>query len=159
MLQYARRFEDTLCHVYGRLRAQRERDRIAVGPDRRTSLPDVWAGGDCVAISEDLTVAAVQDGKLAAEAIDALMSSVPDILISDIGMPGEDGYAFARRLRTFPRERGGVTPIVALTAYASARDRRQAIEAGYDYHLPKPVDTEELIRVLDRLAREPSARA
>ncbi|WP_340118967.1 NAD(P)-dependent oxidoreductase [Pelagibius sp. 7325] len=50
-------------------------DRIAVGPDRRTSLPDVWAGGDCVAISEDLTVAAVQDGKLAAEAIDAFLKA------------------------------------------------------------------------------------
>src|SRR3546814_13071819 len=46
-------------------------ERIAVGPDRRSSLPDVWAGRDCVSISEDLTVAAVQDGKLAAEAIDA----------------------------------------------------------------------------------------
>jgi glutamate synthase (NADPH/NADH) small chain len=48
--------------------------RIAVGEDRRSSLPDVWAGGDCVGISEDLTVAAVQDGKLAAEAIDAWLS-------------------------------------------------------------------------------------
>src|SRR3546814_14819615 len=46
-------------------------ERIAVGPDRRSSLPDVWAGGDCVSISEDLTVAAVQDGQLAAAAIDA----------------------------------------------------------------------------------------
>ncbi|HMA15887.1 MAG TPA: FAD-dependent oxidoreductase, partial [Kiloniellaceae bacterium] len=53
---------------------QMQGDRIAVGPDRRTSLPDVWAGGDCVAISEDLTVAAVQDGKLAAEAIDAFLT-------------------------------------------------------------------------------------
>src|SRR3546814_9798909 len=48
-----------------------EGERIAVGPDRRSALPEVWAGGDCVSISEDLTVAAVQDGKLAAEAIDA----------------------------------------------------------------------------------------
>ena len=53
---------------------QMQGDRIAVGPDRRTSLPDVWAGGDCVAISEDLTVAAVQDGKLAAEAMDAFLT-------------------------------------------------------------------------------------
>ncbi len=93
----------------------------------------------------------------AAEAYVSLAEGVPDVIVSDIGMPGEDGYAFARRLRTFPREQGGVTPIVALTAYASAQDRRRAIEAGYDYHLPKPVDSEELIRVLDRLSREPSA--
>ena len=58
----------------GSERLEMQGDRIAVGPDRRTSLPDVWAGGDCVAISEDLTVAAVQDGKLAAEAIDAFLS-------------------------------------------------------------------------------------
>jgi CheY-like chemotaxis protein len=95
----------------------------------------------------------------AAEAYVSLNEGIPDVILSDIGMPDEDGYAFARRLRTFPRERGGITPIVALTAYASAQDRRRAMEAGYDYHLPKPVDTEELIRVLDRLAREPSARA
>jgi PAS domain S-box-containing protein len=95
----------------------------------------------------------------AAEAYVSLNDALPDVIVSDIGMPDEDGYAFARRLRTFPRERGGVTPIVALTAYASAHDRRRAIEAGYDYHLPKPVDSEELIRVLDRLTREPSARA
>jgi PAS domain S-box-containing protein len=94
----------------------------------------------------------------AAEAYVSLDQGLPDVIVSDIGMPDEDGYAFARRLRTFPRERGGVTPIVALTAYASAQDRRRAIEAGYDYHLPKPVDSEELIRVLDRLSREPTAR-
>jgi CheY-like chemotaxis protein len=95
----------------------------------------------------------------AAEAYVSLEEGVPDVIVSDIGMPDEDGYAFARRLRTFPRERGGVTPIVALTAYTSAHDRRRAFEAGYDHHLPKPVDTEELIRVLHRLAREPSMRA
>jgi CheY-like chemotaxis protein len=95
----------------------------------------------------------------AAEAYVSLDESLPDVILSDIGMPGEDGYSFARRLRSFPRERGGVTPIVALTAYTSAQDRRRALDAGYDYHLPKPVDSEELIRVLDRLAREPSARA
>jgi CheY-like chemotaxis protein/two-component sensor histidine kinase len=95
----------------------------------------------------------------AAEAYVSLDEGLPDVIVSDIGMPGEDGYAFARRLRSFPRERGGVTPIVALTAYASAQDRRRAIEAGCDYHLPKPVDSEELIRVLDRLSREPAARA
>jgi PAS domain S-box-containing protein len=95
----------------------------------------------------------------AAEAYVSLDEDVPDVILSDIGMPDEDGYAFARRVRTFPRERGGVTPIVALTAYASAQDRRRAIEAGYDYHLPKPVDSEELIRVLDRFARERSTGA
>jgi CheY-like chemotaxis protein len=95
----------------------------------------------------------------AAEAYVSLDEAVPDVIVSDIGMPDEDGYAFARRLRTFPRERGGVTPIVALTAYASAQDRRRALEAGYDHHLSKPVDTEELIRVLARLSREPPPRA
>src|SRR3546814_504472 len=58
----------------GGARLEMDGDRIAVGPDRRTSLPDVWAGGDCVAISEDLTVAAVQDGKLAAAASDGFLT-------------------------------------------------------------------------------------
>lgn len=63
-----------LSQVNGGARLEMAGDRIAVTADRRTSLPDVWAGGDCVAISEDLTVAAVQDGKLAAEAIDGFLT-------------------------------------------------------------------------------------
>lgn len=87
----------------------------------------------------------------AAEGYERLAESVPDVIVSDIGMPDEDGYAFARSVRKLPRERGGSAPFVALTAYTSSQDKVRAFDAGYNHHLPKPVDSEELIRVVDRL--------
>jgi PAS domain S-box-containing protein len=90
----------------------------------------------------------------AAEAYASLDHVLPDVIVSDIGMPDEDGYQFVRHVRGFSRERGGTTPMVALTAYASAQDRHRALEAGYSHHLAKPVDTQELVRVLGRLARQ-----
>ncbi|HTQ06717.1 MAG TPA: response regulator [Polyangiaceae bacterium] len=89
----------------------------------------------------------------AAEAYSSLDHELPDIILSDIGMPDEDGYQFARRVRTFSPERGGKTPIVALTAYASPQDRRRTREAGYSYHLVKPVDAEQLVNVLEMLSK------
>jgi CheY-like chemotaxis protein len=86
-----------------------------------------------------------------AEAYEKLNCVLPDVIVSDIGMPDVDGYEFARGLRSLPQERGGRTPLVALTAYTSPQDRRRAFDAGYDHHLPKPVDTDELVRVLERL--------
>jgi CheY-like chemotaxis protein len=86
-----------------------------------------------------------------AEAYARLDQRVPDVIVSDIGMPDVDGYQFARGLRLLPRERGGRTPLVALTAYTSPQDRRRAFDAGYDDHLSKPVDADELVRVLERL--------
>jgi CheY-like chemotaxis protein len=78
------------------------------------------------------------------------------VIVSDIGMPDIDGYEFARRLRRLSPELGGDTPIVALTAYTSAQDRLRTLEAGYDCHLAKPVDTDELVRVLERLSKHGS---
>jgi len=74
-----------------------------------------------------------------------LMSRIrPDVLISDIGMPGADGYELMRRVRSLPRERGGAVPAVALTAYAREIDRQRAIQAGYQTYLAKPVELSEL---------------
>jgi CheY-like chemotaxis protein len=91
-----------------------------------------------------------------AEATESLAHSKPDVIVSDIGMPEVDGLEFARRLRKLSPERGGDTPIVALTAYTSAQDRRRSFEAGYDCHLGKPVDMDELVRVLERLSKQRS---
>ena len=78
----------------------------------------------------------------------------PDALVSDIGMPLEDGYALIRRVRALSREQGGQVPAVALTAFARSEDREQALEAGYQLHLPKPVNLSELVaavvKVLDQ---------
>ena len=89
----------------------------------------------------------------AAEAIDVLMSNVPDILISDIGMPGTDGYDLIRQVRALPPDRGAKVPAIALTAYTRTEDRLQALRAGYDMHVPKPVELAELCAVAASVAR------
>jgi len=89
----------------------------------------------------------------ASEALEAIGASVPDLLISDIGMPGEDGYELIRRVRTLPADGGGKVPAIALTAYARVEDRMQALRAGYQMHVPKPVELAELVAVALSLVR------
>jgi CheY-like chemotaxis protein len=89
----------------------------------------------------------------AAEARELVASGAPDLIISDIGMPGGDGYSLIRDVRSMPHDRGGRVPAVALTAYARAEDRARALRAGFDEHLPKPVEPRDLVRVLASLAR------
>src|SRR5688572_23121132 len=89
----------------------------------------------------------------ASEAIDALMMTHPDILISDIGMPGIDGYDLIRQVRGLPPDRGGKVPAIALTAYTRTEDRLQSLRAGYDMHVPKPVELAELVAVATTVVR------
>ena len=89
----------------------------------------------------------------AAEAVDAIMARPPDILISDIGMPGLDGYDLIRQVRRLPGARGSKVPAIALTAYTRIEDRLQALRAGYDMHVPKPVELAELVAVAASVAR------
>jgi signal transduction histidine kinase/HAMP domain-containing protein/ActR/RegA family two-component response regulator len=97
--------------------------------------------------------AEVQAAASAAEAFARLPEFRPDILLSDIGMPGEDGYSLIRRVRRLPPDEGGEVPAVALTAFAKGEDRRRALEAGFDEHLTKPVEPEALVRRLAEIAR------
>ncbi|MEI2582040.1 hybrid sensor histidine kinase/response regulator [Scytonema sp. PRP1] len=87
----------------------------------------------------------------AREALVALQKFQPDVLVSDIGMPQEDGYSLIRKVRALPGE-SGRTPAVALTAYARAEDRTQALNAGFQLHVPKPVNPTELATVVANLA-------
>lgn len=87
----------------------------------------------------------------AKEAITELENFRPDVLISDIGMPEEDGYELIRRVRSLPKERGGRTPAIALTAYARVEDRMKALSYGYQMHVPKPVEPAELVTVIASL--------
>lgn len=87
----------------------------------------------------------------AQEAIDILQQSPPDILVSDIGMPVEDGYSLIRKVRSSESDKIKHLPAVALTAYASEQDRDRAIEAGYDEHLTKPIDSARFAAVLAQL--------
>jgi hypothetical protein len=84
----------------------------------------------------------------ASEALEALVAERPDVLVCDIGMPEEDGYTFIRRVRQLPPESGGRTPAVALTAYSRAEDRMRALLSGYQMHLPKPIQPQELVATL-----------
>jgi len=93
---------------------------------------------------------------LAAEALEVLQRAAPDVMISDIGMPGEDGYDLIRHLRRLPLERGGRVPAIALTAYARVEDRLRALRSGYQMHVPKPVELAELVAVIDSLVNRSS---
>ncbi|MES1244070.1 MAG: ATP-binding protein [Acidobacteriota bacterium] len=97
--------------------------------------------------------AAVRTCSSAADVVATLEDFEPDVLVSDIGMPGEDGYALIRRVRAWEAE-GGRKPVpaVALTAYARVEDRLQALLAGYNMHVPKPVEPAELAIVIASLS-------
>ena len=89
----------------------------------------------------------------AAEALRLLGRERYDVLVSDIGMPDEDGYTLIGRVRALAGEDGGSIPAVALTAYARAEDRLRVLRSGFQMHVPKPVEPAELITVVANLAR------
>jgi PAS domain S-box-containing protein len=88
----------------------------------------------------------------AAEALKALELYHPDVLLSDIGMPEEDGYSLIRKVRSLSLERGGSIKAVALTAYAREEDQQRAISAGFQMHVTKPVEPAELVAAVSSLA-------
>ena len=141
-----------------------------VHPAARDLLP----GPDCVDRLDGLTILVVDDepdtrdllrqgleycgaiirtADSAATAIAQLEHDLPDILISDIGMPGTDGYELIRQIRQLPREKSRRIAAIALTAYTRVEDRLQALRAGYDMHVPKPVELTELVAVAASVAR------
>jgi CheY-like chemotaxis protein len=89
-----------------------------------------------------------------AEAFQSLEQKQPDVIVADIEMPVEDGYAFIRKLRALPAERGGQIAALALTAYASTQDRMKVLKAGFQMHVPKPVQPAELVTVVASLGRK-----
>jgi signal transduction histidine kinase/ActR/RegA family two-component response regulator len=96
--------------------------------------------------------AAVRTAASATEALALLRWIRPDVLVSDLAMPDEDGYSLIRNLRAIERESGRETPAVALTAYVRVQDRARAQAAGFNVFVEKPVDPEELIEVLAGIA-------
>jgi CheY-like chemotaxis protein len=115
-------------------------------------------------ITAILTVggAEVRTATSSAEAMNVLAEWPPDVILSDIGMPGEDGYDFIRRVRAWEAGRDGngndghrPIPAAALTAYARGADRIKALSAGYQSHLAKPIEPAELLAVVISLVRKP----
>lgn len=96
--------------------------------------------------------ATVQTAGSAAEALKAIVALPPDVLVSDIGMPGEDGYSFIRQVRALSVGSAKLLPAAALTAYARMEDRTRALMAGFQTHIVKPVDSAELVIVIAALA-------
>ncbi|MEH1813290.1 MAG: AAA family ATPase [Nostoc sp.] len=88
----------------------------------------------------------------AIEALTALSQSQPNLIISDIGMPEMDGYMLMRQIRSLEPEQGGTIPAIALTAYAGEMDHQQAIAVGFQQHISKPVDPEELVKAIASLS-------
>jgi CheY-like chemotaxis protein len=86
-------------------------------------------------------------------AVAALEMETPDIVISDISMPGDDGHALMRKVRGLPLTRGGKVPAIALTALDSREARVASRDAGFHYHLTKPVDAEKLVEIVAGLVR------
>jgi CheY-like chemotaxis protein len=101
-------------------------------------------------------VRAVASGK---EALDAIAAEVPDVLVSDLYMPGLDGFALMRKVRERAPGDGGDLPAVAVTAQPSFESRRDALHAGYQDVLPKPFGSEHLIRIVLALASGPEPAA
>jgi len=96
--------------------------------------------------------AQVRTAVTAAEAMRVMREWRPDVLVSDIEMPGEDGYALIRKVRALDPREGGRTPAVALTAYGRLEDRMRTLSAGYTMHVPKPVDPGELTTIIASVA-------
>jgi CheY-like chemotaxis protein len=96
--------------------------------------------------------ASVTTASSAREAIAALRETRHDVLISDLGMPEEDGYALIKQVRALAEKDGGNTPSAALTAYARVEDRMKVLRSGFQIHIPKPVEPAELVAVVANLA-------
>ena len=96
--------------------------------------------------------AEVETAESGAAALRILQRAKPDVLIMDIGMPQEDGYATIKKIRELSAEQGSAVPAIALTAFARSDDRRRAILSGFQMHLAKPVEPAELIAIVASLA-------
>jgi CheY-like chemotaxis protein len=87
----------------------------------------------------------------ASDALAALNQSLPNVLLCDVGMPEVDGYMLMHQVRALPSEQGGLIPAIALTAYAGESNQKQALAAGFQLHISKPVEPEELVRAIAQL--------
>ncbi|HEY0048242.1 MAG TPA: ATP-binding protein, partial [Pyrinomonadaceae bacterium] len=108
----------------------------------------------------DNCAATVEVAASAAEALEKVKKLPPDVIVSDIGMPDEDGYTLMQKIRLWEKETGREPqiPAIALTAYARAEDRRQALDSGYQMHISKPVEPFELTRLIENLFKSQTER-
>jgi CheY-like chemotaxis protein len=86
-----------------------------------------------------------------------LSHTVPDVLLSDLSMPGEDGFTLIAKVRALPADRGGQVPAAAVTARTTAEDQRRVLAAGFQMHLPKPVHATDLVTAVAQLSGQSSS--
>jgi CheY-like chemotaxis protein len=110
-------------------------------------------GRDLVAATLEHYGAGVIAAASAAEALDLLQTTRVNVLLADIAMPDEDGYSLIRRLRALQSPQRAAIPAAALTSFAREEDRQQAIQAGFQLHLAKPIDTRSLVQAVMNLAQ------
>jgi len=102
--------------------------------------------------------AQVQSAGSAQTGLAAVASDHPDVVLCDLAMPGEDGFSVIRKVRALGPDQGGTVPVVALTAYAEREIVRRCLDAGFDAHLPKPMDAADLARLVVELAGRPKGK-
>jgi signal transduction histidine kinase len=148
---------------------------VAIASPRRSSWPPVALGNaldgvtvllvDDDADGREVTAvllrqqgARVETAASAGEALAALDRRVPDILLSDIGMPHEDGISLLGKVRSRPNASGGTIPAIAISAYARSEDRAQTLLAGFDAYVSKPVEPAQLVKAVAKLTGSPARR-
>jgi CheY-like chemotaxis protein len=112
---------------------------------------------DMVSFMLQINGARVTTARSAIEALEVLKNigehqPMPNVIISDIGMPNEDGYALMEKIRALPATQGSKIPAIALTAFNRPEDRQNAIDAGFQMHLGKPIEPEKLISAIVEIA-------
>jgi CheY-like chemotaxis protein len=112
---------------------------------------------DLIATILDQFGAGVRVTASAEEALAALKQFIPDVLVCDIGMPDIDGYTLLREIRGLPPEQGGLIPAIALTAYVGDSNRQQALQAGFQQHIAKPVELDEVVAKVLIVSQESKA--
>jgi CheY-like chemotaxis protein len=98
--------------------------------------------------------ASVRSATSSAEALRILNEWQPDVILSDLGMPNEDGFTLINKIRALSPQRGGNIPAAALTAHAREEDRQKVLEAGFQAHISKPVDPRTLLEALADLTEQ-----
>ena len=150
--------------IYSEL--QEESGHLEATPQASQTFPDVSLTNVHILVVDDdvdaselvkrmleIAGATVSTAGSASEAMERILATRPDVLVCDLGMPGEDGYSLIRKLRALEESQEGTLPAIALTAYARWEDRTRAIRSGFQNHLAKPVEPAELLAVVSGLAR------
>ena len=128
---------------------------LALPPARVLVVDDVPAMRALVTDVLQEAGATVRAADTAERALDLLTQWRPDVLVSDLQMPGKDGYWLIGQIRALTPERGGMTPAACLTGLSAPEDRARILRAGFQYHLAKPVDVTRLIGIVALLALKP----